>query len=181
MWAQFFFSTSASPHLFFLFFHFNKNTISFSCCGWEKCDALPIVCSVIASEPHRCPEPLLTIILASGKLCVSVCANVCVLQLQTNGVFHSLFVLKQRGAYACAPLCHTHLTHRLLFCVWECVKCVCVCVFDSCVPVEDSSLRCIENTIVGCGLEAALQTTTAFLKSKEMRERERDRVCMLDR
>lgn len=63
--------------LLFYFFYFYKNSISFCCCVWERGNALPTVCSVIASESHWGPEPLLALVLASGKLCICVCKGVC--------------------------------------------------------------------------------------------------------
>lgn len=75
--------------------------------------------SVIASESQWGPEPLLAIVLASGKKSVCsmcVCVSVFVLQPQTNDVFDLLFVLKQRGACGRVPRAHTHNTHTYRKC-----------------------------------------------------------------
>lgn len=71
------FTISPPPlHLAFAFHPpppFYKNSISDSCTGWEKCDALPTARSVIASEPQWGPKPPPppAALLTSGNLDVS--------------------------------------------------------------------------------------------------------------
>lgn len=160
------FTLSAPPlHLAFafLFFFFSflcKNSISNSCTGWEKCDALPTACSAIASEPQWGLEPLLAALLTSGNLDASLCAWLWLLQLPTNDAFDLLFVWKQREACGPAPLCPTHRTHSLKKLLFVRVCNACAHAFDSCSYVEDSSLKSTEITLVGSVSEGAFQTST---------------------
>lgn len=60
------------PPLFF----FYKNSISDSCTGWEKCDALPTARSVIASEPQWGPKtPPGSVINIWKSGCISGCGS----------------------------------------------------------------------------------------------------------
>lgn len=149
----------AFSFLFFLPFLY-KNSISDSCTGWEKCDALPTVCSAIASEPQWGLEPLPAALLTSGNLDASLRTWLWLLQLRTIDAFDLLFVWKQREACGPAPLCPAQRTHspkKLLF-VRVCD--VCAHAFDSCSYVEDSSLKSTEITLAGSVSEGAFQTST---------------------
>lgn len=169
MCAQFHsFSTSPSPCLCFSFFSSSlyKNSISDSCTGWEKCDALPTAHSVIASEPQWDLELLLAALLTSGNLDVSLCVRLWLLQLQTNGAFDLLFVCKQREGCGPSPLCPTRRTHSLKKLLFVRMCNMCVHAFDSCSHVEDPSLKPTEITVAGSVSEGAFQTSTTLDKSR---------------
>lgn len=153
-------------HLAFAFHFFSPPCIKIQYpTGWEKCEALPTVRSLIASDPQWGLEPLLATLLTSGNLVVSLCVRLWLLQLQTNDAFDLFFVWKQREACGPAPLRPTRCTHSLKKLLFVSVCNMCVHAFDSCSYVEDSSLKSIEIT-VGSVSEGVFPTSTTLDKSK---------------